>query len=133
MALTVAHLQQLAAARLDDAEALYTMGRYDAAAYLAGYAVEVALKARLCLTLGWTGFPETAREFEGLKSLKTHNLRILLRLSGRLGGIMATHPLEWTDLERDWSPEMRYRSVGTVSQAQVRRLIDAVRTIVGAL
>ena len=44
MALTVAQLQQLTAARLDDAEALYTAGRYDAAAYLAGYAVEVALK-----------------------------------------------------------------------------------------
>ena len=32
---------------------------YDAAVYLCGYAVEIALKVHLCRTLDWAEFPET--------------------------------------------------------------------------
>lgn len=38
-------LQQLALARLADAEVLYEAGRYDACVYLLGYAVEVAFES----------------------------------------------------------------------------------------
>jgi HEPN domain-containing protein len=40
-----ADFQQLAELRLQDAEALLQAGRYEAAYYLAGYAIECALKA----------------------------------------------------------------------------------------
>jgi len=56
-------LRTLARARLKDAQILFTAKRYDAATYLCGYAVELALKARICQTLGWTFFPETNKEF----------------------------------------------------------------------
>lgn len=46
-------LRRLAYARLADSRALYAAGRYDAALYLCGYAVELALKARICRTLRW--------------------------------------------------------------------------------
>lgn len=56
--------------------------------YLCGYAIEVALKARICRTLNWTGFPETRGEFEGYQSCRRpeyasviyylHNLTLLL-------------------------------------------------------
>jgi hypothetical protein len=35
----------------------------DAAIYLCGYAVEIALKVRICMVLGRVDFPETASEF----------------------------------------------------------------------
>src|SRR6266705_3045443 len=77
-----ADLKSIARARLNDAKVLLKGRRLDGAVYLCGYAVEMALKARLCRTLKWSGFPETGAEFQGLQSIKTHNLEILLRLSG---------------------------------------------------
>lgn len=50
--LTRAELTHIAQARLADAEALHQAGRYDGAVYLCGYAVEVGLKHRICVTLG---------------------------------------------------------------------------------
>ena len=50
-------LETLAHDRLSDAEALLAAGRYDGATYLGGYVVELALKRRICQTLGWDAFP----------------------------------------------------------------------------
>ncbi len=61
--LTRPELRQIARARLADAAALHDKRRYDGAIYICGYAVEVALKARICQTLSWNGFPETRSEF----------------------------------------------------------------------
>jgi hypothetical protein len=63
-------LRRLAFARLKDARALYAAGRYDAALYLCGYAVEIALKARICRTLRWEGFPQTRKQFRALRQLQ---------------------------------------------------------------
>ena len=52
--------------RLSDAEALYFAGRYSAAAYLSGYAIEVSLKHKICITLNWSEFPQTNAEFKKL-------------------------------------------------------------------
>src|SRR5437667_174196 len=80
--LSTADLTSIARARLKDAKALLSKKRYDGAAYLCGYAVEIALKARIVRTLKWSGFPETRTEFEGLASFRCHDLDILLHLSG---------------------------------------------------
>jgi HEPN domain-containing protein len=49
--MSLVDLTNLAKARLEDAELLNTHGRYDSAQYLCGYAVELALKTRICKTL----------------------------------------------------------------------------------
>lgn len=85
--ISIADLKSIGRARLNDAKVLLKGRRLDGAVYLCGYAVEMALKARLCRTLKWSGFPETGAEFQGLQSVKTHNLEILLRLSGVEGKI----------------------------------------------
>jgi len=41
----------MAKARIDDAKALRAAGRYDGAVYIAGYAVECQLKARIATSL----------------------------------------------------------------------------------
>src|SRR2546430_6318938 len=62
--ITRSDLQKIARARLRDVEVLYRSRRYDGAIYLCGYAVEIALKARICKTLSWLGYPSTGGEFQ---------------------------------------------------------------------
>ena len=78
--ISVQELQNLCNDRLDDAKILFDANRYDCAVYICGYAVEIGLKKRICITLGWPGYPSTKKEFEGLSSFKTHDLEILLHL-----------------------------------------------------
>ena len=66
-------LRDIAQARLDDADALLRAGRFDGSVYVCGYAVEIALKARICDCLRWPSYPDTNAEFKGVDS------RVLLR------------------------------------------------------
>lgn len=100
----VAELRKVARARLRDAKELCKAKRYDGGAYLAGYAVEIALKARICMSLRWSGFPETTKEFEGLATFKTHKLPLLLRLSGREHLIIPDMNVDWSVVAA-WDPE----------------------------
>lgn len=84
-------LKKIALARLKDAEILYKGRRYDGAVYLCGYAIELTLKAKVCKTLKWSGFPSTSSEFQGLQSFKTHRLDLLLSLSAQESKIKTTH------------------------------------------
>lgn len=120
--LTVRELRAIASARLRDSEALFQAGRYDGSAYLCGYVVELAFKARICKTLKWPGYPQTGAEFQGLASFKVHNLRILLRLSGREELMEARHSADWLQVV-DWNPEDRYSRIGTASEAKVRGML----------
>jgi HEPN domain-containing protein len=125
-------LRRLAYARLADPRALYLAGRYDAALYLCGYAVELALKARICRTLRWEGYPESRTEFANYGSFRIHDLPVLLELSGRKEQITLRHPEAWQKVQQ-WDPGRRYRPVGTATPDQVRLLITSARHIVRAL
>lgn len=79
--ISIDDLHALADSRLADAEVLAAATRHAGAIYLCGYAVELVLKARICRTLGWLGWPD-AGEFGKLNSFKTHDLATLLHVSG---------------------------------------------------
>ena len=107
-------LRTIARARLRDAQVLLRSKRFDGAWYLCGYAVELALKARICRTLKWPGFPESAQDFKGLQSVKTHDLDILLRFSGVEDGERHIQNTELFGLQieraiifRAWRPEAK--------------------------
>jgi HEPN domain-containing protein len=127
-----ADLRRIARARLDDAVVLFRRGRYDAAAYLSGYAVELALKARIVRHLRQPGFPETAAEFRPFQSLKTHEFTTLIHYTGIEGRILARYGGEWNRMQM-WSPDYRYRLVGTTSAADAQAMINAARTLVRVL
>jgi hypothetical protein len=100
-------LQSLANARIEDAQALLAAKR-DAAYYLAGYAVECAIKScilkRLTSKLGW--FPD--RKFS--ENCFTHDLSLLLK---------------WADLENELKSEPDiYASFGTVKDWRKRNGIN---------
>lgn len=128
----IIELMRLAYARLADARALHAAGRYDAAMYLSGYAVELALKARICQTLEWEGFPQTRREFEHLGSFKVHNLEALLRLSGAERRIRMQYDQDWREVE-NWEPALRYAPEGTANPHAAERVLASARQIVRAL
>jgi hypothetical protein len=130
--LTPADLRAIAAARLDDAQILLANGRFDGAGYICGYAIELALKARICDTLNWAGYPMTRKEFENLQSFKTHNLDMLLVLSGREQTIKQTHFADWSILGA-WNPEARYTAVGAVSHADAHAFVQSTATLLPIL
>jgi len=130
--LTPAELTSIARARLRDADALLAKGRYDGAAYLCGYAVEIALKTRIVKTLKWTGFPSDGGDFKDLQSFKTHNLNLLMRLSGWEARMKTRFAPEWLIVSQ-WNPESRYGPPGSVTQADASRMIESAKRIVEAL
>jgi len=125
-------LKRIARGRLKDANVLRQAGRDDGAIYLCGYAVEIALKARICYTLKWPGFPSTRKEFEGYQSFRTHDLDILLRLSGAESKIKTHYFAEWS-IVATWDPEVRYRSIGSASPQDAADMIKSTETILRAL
>ena len=125
-------LNQIARARLKDAEVLLEAKRYDGASYLCGYAVEVGLKAKICETLKWKGFPSTNKEFANYRSFKTHSLDVLVTLSGVEEKIKKRYLVEWS-VVAEWDPEARYKPAGKVSEADSRLMIDSTKALMAAL
>ena len=91
--IALADLRKTARSYLRAAGLLHRSHSHDAAVYLCGYAVEIALKARICRTLKWTDFPATAGEFQKFRSLQTHDLTTLLKFSGLENRIKLLSPL----------------------------------------
>lgn len=106
--------------------------RADGAGYVCGYAVELALKARICETLNWPGFPENRREFENFASFRTHKLDVLLTLSGQERRIKSDYFSEWSAVV-SWDPETRYRLVGGADALQVVLMWYSAETLLRVL
>ncbi len=115
---TKEELKELAKLRLKEAETLFDAELYDGAVYLCGYAVEFALKARICQLLEVNEYPSYGR-------LKTayavHDLSQLLLLSGlknkmsagdiklRTNWFLITPDSSSPDQKMIWTPEIRYQ------------------------
>jgi hypothetical protein len=120
--ITIADLRGIAKARLEDASVLYQDRRFDGAVYLCSYAIELSLKARICTTLGWIGFPETRGEFENFGSFRTHKLDVLLALSGVEQMVKTRHLEEWSAVST-WDPETRYKRIGHTTREQAELML----------
>lgn len=125
-------LRKTAKAHFQDSEILLENKRYNGAIYLCGYAVEIALKLKICKTLRWTGFPENKREFTNFASFKTHNLDVLLQLSGKEKSIKGSHLADWSIIAQ-WDPEVRYKSVASAKKIDAQHMILASKEILDIL
>lgn len=103
-----AEWRELATTRLRDAEVLFANERYAAAYYLAGYAVECALKARIASFMREGDFPPKPEEVR--KRFYTHNLADLGR-AAELQAILEAGSIEadWA-IATKWNEESRYES-----------------------
>lgn len=132
--ITLNELETIAQARLLDAEALINAGRYDGAAYICGYAIELSLKARICKTLKWSGFPSSNSEFQNYQSFKVHNLDVLLHLSGMEDEIKnnQNHMADWSKASI-WNPESRYKTNSLASESEAITMLDSVKRLITVL
>jgi hypothetical protein len=119
-------LQGLAEDRVLDAKALLDSGRWSGAYYLAGYAVECALKACIAKQTSLHDFPDKAFAQKAF----THDMLELLELAGlrlqlKLDTTPAANPqlgLNWQRV-KDWNERARYEQQ---SEQQARRLYEAI-------
>jgi hypothetical protein len=98
-------LRDLALLRLQEAEVLFNAGLYDGCAYLCGYVVELALKARICATLGVNDYPEKGSRLRD--AMKSHVLDDLGLLAGMGHDLTSARPAlvaNWSSLI-EWKPE----------------------------
>ena len=117
-------LRQLSKLRLKEAKALLDLRLYDGAYYLAGYAVECALKACIAKTTRRFEFPE----LEKVKRSYTHNLRRLVQVAGieddraARAKVDPEFEMSW-DKVAAWSEHDRYRRYPAES---ARELLNAI-------
>lgn len=97
-----------------------------------GYVVEVALKAKICETLKWKGFPSTNAEFKNYRSFKTHSLDVLLRLSSVEEKIKKRYFAAWSVVV-EWDPEARYKPAGRVTEGDCKLMIESTKALVAIL
>jgi hypothetical protein len=134
--------------RLDDARILLKNRRYSSTIYMSGYALELALKYRICRIMKFSkGFPENRAEFDiyyfdttktflrstikELRDIRHHKLPILLRYSGEQLNIETNFSSDW-DLVKGWNPEMRYINM-IVRRQKANDFLKSIRSIVNEL
>jgi HEPN domain-containing protein len=146
----VATFQHLITQKTKDAQTLLSNNRNSSAVYVMGYAVEFALKRKICSTLNFfNGFPETRAELayyishwnsvgtpspipaNQLKEIKNHDLEKLLTYSGAALTIKATLLDEWEAIV-NWDPENRY-VIQRVSKENAERFIKSAKKIIREL
>jgi len=131
--LTKEQLRDIAWRQLRAANSLFDQKMWDAAVHDCGYAVEMMLKARICIDRALAGFPETPREFTALKKskgiwLKTHGLEELLNLTVLVTQVKRWCFNEWSVCVQ-WSPETRYVPVGTANEISAKELIRSATAV----
>lgn len=103
-------LQELSKLRLKEAQALFELGMYDGAYYLAGYAVECALKACIAKKTMRSEFPDKKRAELSF----THSLKDLVRVAGledarsQKVGLDRAFRDKW-QVAAAWTEQSRYR------------------------
>jgi HEPN domain len=124
--MTPKQLRQNARNKLASSKSLLAAGQYDDASYLAGYAIELALKARYCTRNQWADFPDDRAEAtrRGVRGMLVHDLKKLLKLSDHIS--LQNNSMLNIDWDRalDWSEQRRYQPVGSVTREPAEKQIE---------
>jgi hypothetical protein len=105
-------LERMACAKFDDAALLFDNSRWANAFYIAGYSVELALKAAVAKQF----LAETIPDRRFVNSIHTHEFSKLIGLAGLTGELRAKQDKDssfsanW-GIAAEWTPESRYESV----------------------
>jgi hypothetical protein len=98
----------------------------DGCAYLSGYVVELALKARICATRGVSEYPENRLK----NAFKTHDfdeLKLLADIDNEFVGSRPALLGNWSTASK-WKPGRRYEPEGTYDRVEAEKILDAIRT-----
>jgi HEPN domain-containing protein len=130
MAMNRNDFQQLSELRAKEAKALLAAGFPEGAYYLAGYAVECALKACIARKTQEFDFPERKR----VNDSHTHDLGKLLVLAGLSEDLQLEFAgdaaMEWRwGIVRDWSEESRYEMFQGSEAERIQRATLMINVI----
>jgi len=109
-------LQALAQTKIDDATHLISVGSYSNGYYLAGYSIELALKACIARQISAETIPDKAF----INSVYVHNLKSLVGSAGLSAALKdaededAAFAANWA-IVSEWSPEVRYENIEALS------------------
>jgi hypothetical protein len=121
-------------AKLRAAKAVTDKGDFDTATHLCGLAVELALKARICVDKTLTGWPENDAEFKNARPLKlrTHGLEALLGMTGQETNVKVRCINEW-GVCLQWNIDTRYQPMGTAKRQSVEEMIRSAEAVIREL
>ncbi len=117
---------KLSALRIEEAKTLLDAGRYEGSYYLAGYAVECALKACIAKQTKQHDFPPSKKVVE---AVYTHDLEKLMKSAGlevTLNNALAadsTLEAHWS-VVKSWNENYRYEQ--DISESTARNLYTAM-------
>ena len=127
---TIREITDLADKRLNEAELLHVNGMEEGALYLAGYVIELMLKACICKNLDIENFYVKPIK-TGKQAFFTHDLDQLMTLSGLrtiFDKEVITNQIladSWQDI-CNWSEERRYISVATHEEVTI--FLSSIKT-----
>lgn len=124
--------EEIALMRIEEAKILLQNKQYSGAYYLAGYALECAIKACLSKQIAKHYIPE--KRF--IMEVYTHDLQKLIKLDGDLSSAHAERikndnnfEINWT-IVKDWSERSRYKKY---DKNQAQQLLEAITTTEGGI
>lgn len=137
----------LARERLTEAAILHQNGKSDGAFYLAGYSVELMLKAKICERFGVPNLFDEQNQSGNIipgiseirRAVKTHNLDVLLtsaslRFAFNTDKQTNVHLLKASALLfGNWDESSRYRSVGSATWQDMNEIINLLTAPDGLL
>lgn len=119
-------LQDLSRLRLREAEALFKARFYDGSVYLAGYAIELALKARICRLLHVEEYPLSGDIGRAFKIHSLDQLKVLAGLSAEIDVKKNKELFDNWSKAIDWDPEQRYNAPGKYSATAAKIILDSL-------
>ncbi len=128
---TRSELKKIALNRIAEAKALHKSGFYDSAIYIAGYSIELALKAVICKKLDWVEFTPKSLRNETAKAFKVHDLLTLAIMGGvwtkieQETNINPVFKANW-DIISKWTESQRYEAIGTNDEIKSKEFIEAI-------
>ena len=128
-------IRQIAQQRIEEAECLFANGHFDGAYYLAGYALELTLKAKICDCLRVPNFYKQHITGELSKAFKTHKIDNLLLFTGlheTLNTEKQTNPVLLTtwSVVTCWNENSRYNNINTCDNSKSEDFISAIKYII---
>jgi hypothetical protein len=134
-------IKQLANLRLAEATILCEAGKYDGAFYLAGYSVELMLKAKICEHLRIDNlFNKQECTMQGISDLRkvveTHDINLLLLFSGleakfkkdKINNVKLRDTYLFftasTGDKTDWNEQVRYLPINSKKAYDVKEFIN---------
>lgn len=143
-------IKKLAYLRLSEAEILCANAKYDGAFYLAGYSVELMLKAKICEHFRIDNlFNREECKIQGISDLRkvveTHDINLLLILSGLESKFRTAQKTNEklkesyrfftasTGNKTDWSEQVRYLPINSKTEEDVKEFISLLNDDEGLL